>query len=165
MIQPPLNNVAQQQRQPAPGRLSSSLSEPAHLVGQLNADGTASLQAGNAASLRLPRPGSPNAAINAVASESTSESGSEEDYDAIQHDPATIIEGSEGGGFEEKHQGVSLATPRPVATRLQSIPITLNRSGEKGKYVLTAEEEALKEVLRMSIERVGRAPELVLDRP
>jgi hypothetical protein len=117
--------------QPAFQNLAAPLGESSHLVGQLSADGSASLQA-----------------VEIAASGSTSESGSEEDYDAIQTNPATIMEGAKGS------TSFSVAPPGP--TRLRSIPFTLNKLEEKGKYALTADKDALREILKMSIERVSR---------
>ncbi|KAH8596388.1 MBOAT, membrane-bound O-acyltransferase family-domain-containing protein [Bisporella sp. PMI_857] len=45
------------------------------------------------------------------------------------------------------------SSSRPKSLRLKGIPITLNKSEEHGKYILTADDEALKEILKMGIER------------
>jgi sterol O-acyltransferase len=98
----------------------------------------------------------------------TSESASEEDYDAFRHDPMAIVAGGKGGGFEATTNGKTsyangsktyelLKVPsnsRPSSIRLKSIPVTLNKLKEKGRYILTADDEALREILRTGIERV-----------
>lgn len=97
-----------------------------------------------------------------------SESQSEEDYDALKLDPNTIVKGGKGGGFEANGKGTTGASvetsfqeikssslkPRPGAARLKSIPVTLNKLQEKGRYILTADDDALREILRIGIERV-----------
>ena len=100
--------------------------------------------------------------------DTTSELSSEEDYDALKHDPEAIIAGGKGGGFVAETNGKTLdanknksyeeikvpSRSRPGPTRLKSIPVTLNKLKEKGKYILTADDEALREILRIGIERV-----------
>lgn len=103
-------------------------------------------------------------------SDAGTESQSEEDYDALRHDPNAIVVGGKGGGFAEEANGKgavkqhveksfeeikSASKSRPKASRLKSIPITLNRLQEEGRYILTADDDALKEILRIGIERVG----------
>lgn len=99
---------------------------------------------------------------------STSESASEEDYDAFRHDPMAVVAGGKGGGFDGATNGAaaeinssktyeSLKVPsssRPGPARLKSIPVTLNKLKEKGRYILTADDDALREILRSGIERV-----------
>jgi sterol O-acyltransferase len=136
--------------------------ESSQLVGQLNCDGIASLKTQSTAFVNLTDSGIrqlPTAAGDIATSGSTTESGGEEDYDAIQTNPATIVDGAEGGGIEGKlsRQRTSFSVAPPGPTRLKSIPITLNKLEEKGKYVLTADKKALREILKMSIERVSRA--------
>jgi sterol O-acyltransferase len=114
------------------------------------------------------------AALDAVAdsrrdssASTASESASEEDYDAFRHDPMAIVAGGKGGGFETTNRKASDANgsktyelltvssdSRPSPTRLKSIPVTLNKLKEKGRYILTADNEALREILRTGIERV-----------
>jgi sterol O-acyltransferase len=158
---------------------SSSLDRVPQLVGQLNSDGLANLIAGNdnAASKRPNPPRAMKAALDAVADSrsgsslsSGSESASEEDYDALKHDPMAVITGGKGGGFvaepsgkntpelsiDKTYQDIKPALEaRPGPTRLKSIPVTLNKLKEKGKYVLTADDEDLREILRIGLERVG----------
>jgi sterol O-acyltransferase len=97
--------------------------------------------------------------------DSTSGSASEEDYDAFRHDPMAVVAGGKGGGFENGTAAEangsktyeSLKVPlnsRPGPARLKSIPVTLNKLKEKGRYILTADDDALREILRNGIERV-----------
>ena len=93
---------------------------------------------------------------------------SEEDYDALRHDPGAVVTGGKGGGFVaetdnktpdasgkilyEKIKVESNSMSGPA--RLKSIPVTLNKLKEKGRYILTADDEALRDILRVGIERV-----------
>lgn len=98
----------------SPGNISrsSSLDKAPQLVGQLNAEGIASLQ--KDLSYLAPTsnpPRSLKAALEAVSSskrgisDTSSETASEEDYDALRHDPSTVVRGGRGGGFEEDANG------------------------------------------------------------
>ncbi len=159
---------------------SSSMEKVPQLVGQLNADGTATLRADT---LLLPQggldhpPRSLKMALDAAAhtrrrystGDTPSEISSEEDYDAMQHDPGTILPGGKGGGVEvdasrpttplvngaKTYEDLQIPSKkRPGVTRLKSIPVTLNKLKEKGKYILTADDGALREILRAGVERV-----------
>jgi sterol O-acyltransferase len=156
---------------------SSSLDRVPQLVGQLNSDGIANLEADKnyVPRSRTEPPRSLKTALNAVAdsrSGSSLNSGSEiseEDYDALKHDPMTVVRGGKGGGFggesngkttpevdgEKTYQDIKPSSKsRPHPTRLKSIPVTLNKLKEKGRYVLTADDEDLREILRIGLERV-----------
>ncbi|KAK0108382.1 acyl-CoA/sterol acyltransferase [Cadophora gregata] len=145
------------------------------LVGQLGTDGIAELQADPNYLLpsRSHPPRSLKAALEATDSRRdssgyTTSDSSEEDYDALKPEPSAVIVGSKGGGFE-KEQGEQsrlgvngnrtyeeIKVPikaRPSPTRLKSIPVTLNKLNEKGRYILTADDDALREILRVGIER------------
>lgn len=124
-----------------------------------------------------PRPNSPSLEaivnVNSFSQGRTSHStesddGSVEDYDAFEHDPLTLtIEGKGRGTRETSASSAStledtvyqnirpLAIGRPGLARLSSIPVTLNRL-EGGHYLLTAEDEDLREVLRIGVERVSQ---------
>ena len=155
----------------------ASLDKAPQLVGQLNSDGIASLKEDTAYVIpKLSKsPRSLKMALEKTGrkgSDSTSNSGSEEDYDALKHDPGTVVRGGKGGGFaSESLTDSGMTTPDPSATksyeaikiqsksrplppRLKSIPVTLNKLNEDGRYVLTADDEALAEILKMGIERV-----------
>ncbi|KAL3424372.1 Sterol O-acyltransferase 2 [Phlyctema vagabunda] len=154
---------------------SSSVVGVQQLVGHLNADGLASLKVDKTYNLPgsdIKPPRSLKLALDAASGKSgssdidtASESASEEDYDALKVDPLTVRSGGKGGGYnsaslrttvtEEKifTELQTSAQTRPSINRLKSIPITLKKSSEKGRYLLRADDEVLKEVLRMNIER------------
>jgi len=148
------------------------------LVGQLNSDGTVALEADplySPPTLARP-PRSLKVALEAAkdsrrasSPDVSSESDSLEDYDALKHDPMAVVIGGKGGGFGpdpkmkplesgNKKTYEAIKSPsepqRPSTPRLKSIPVTLNKLKEKGKYVLTADDEALRKILRLSVERV-----------
>lgn len=92
---------------------------------------------------------------------------SEEDYDKLKLDPLTVIHGGRGGGFENGATPDSddevvkvleqlKAAPkvgisrRPTNLRLKSIPYP----GKKGKYFVVADDEEIKKILKMELERV-----------
>ncbi|PQE09206.1 MBOAT family protein [Rutstroemia sp. NJR-2017a BBW] len=91
-----------------------------------------------------------------------SETDSLEDYDSMKLDPMTVVNGGKGGGYVGEN-GVQtpdakpdkvygkLQIPseqRPGVKRLKSIPVTLDKLQEKGRYVLTADDDALREILK-----------------
>jgi len=163
---------------------SSSLEKAPQLVGQLTEDGIANLREDT--TYKLPTgdapPRSLKAALEAVTdsrsstngSDTASETASEEDYDAMRHDPSAVVVGGKGGGFvAETHgartpdvgktyEGVKAPSSksRPAPIRLKSIPITLNKLTENGRYVLTADDDALREILKLGIERVYNATQV-----
>jgi sterol O-acyltransferase len=137
-----------------------SLDQAPQLSGQLNADGIARLEVDSSYSApRAPNPPrSLKAALEAVTDAGRNDSdatstASEEDYDALKHDPMAVVNGARGGGFIEARESVKveLNTPfpksRPGPGRLQNIPATLNKSKEHGRYILTADDHALREPL------------------
>lgn len=157
---------------PASATRSSSTDEASQLVGQLSSDGTAHLQEDStqAQSTSSNPPKSLKAALSAASglrrhSNTSTESSNEEDYDALTHDPGAVVAGGKGGGYageyngsftpeQKRYEEVKTSKSRPGPTRLKSIPVTLNKLKEKGRYVLTADDEALKEILKLGIERV-----------
>lgn len=181
----------------APPRLhkrTSSIDKVPQLVGQLNSDGIASLQVDPLYQplSRSNPPRSLKTALDAVATDSrrnssgdTQSETSEEDYDNLKHDPAAVVGGGKGGGYEEVEASHSMPElngisnghsnangnglknyealktdthKRPGVPRLKSIPVTLNKLKEKGRYILTADDEALREILKSGLERVGCIP-------
>lgn len=99
-------------------------------------------------------------------SDTASETASEEDYDAMTHDPSAVVAGGKGGGFTrgaktpdiektyEELKASSSKKSKPGLPRLKSIPVTLNKLKKHGRYVLTADDDALREILKIGIERV-----------
>lgn len=158
---------------PAAASRTSSIDRVPQLVGQLNAEGIASLQADHTYSQprRSEPPRSLKVALDTVggssrnsSADSVSESASEEDYDTFRHDPMAVVAGGEGGGFENGTAAETngsktyelLKSPsnsRPSSARLKSIPVTLNKLKEKGRYILTADDDALRQILMSGIER------------
>lgn len=163
---------------------SSSFSKAQHLVGQLDQDGLATLEidasvrnaAGNGGLPGDP-PRSMKAALDTVVKGSdsdTASTASEEDYDKMKPDPQTVVLGGKGGGFtedgiedspvvKEKFYEAINTTPKAVKAkrpglpaRLHSIPITLKKSDQKGKYYLIADNNELKNILKMGADRVGQ---------
>ena len=160
---------------PAAISRSSSIDKVPQLVGQLNSEGIASLEADPTYAPRTrSSPRSLKIALDAAAEHSrrdntgdTTSETSEEDYDAIRHDPMAVVAGGKGGGYEgnenippetngsKKYESLKVpSNSRPSALRLKSIPVTLNKLKEKGRYILTADDDALREILRTGIERV-----------
>jgi sterol O-acyltransferase len=95
-------------------------------------------------------------------SSEASETDSLEDYDSMKLDPMTVVNGGKGGGYVGEN-GVQtpdanadkvygkLKLPleqRPGVKRLKSISVTLDKLNEKGRYVLTADDDALREILK-----------------
>lgn len=157
---------------------SSSIDKVPHLVGHLGSDGIANLEEGHTQDhiSRSNPPRSLKAALDAAGSSlggssagDTMSETSEEDYDALKHEPDAVVAGGKGGGFirdnvrtpEVQSNGKTIyeeikpLSKRPGTPRLKSIPVTLNKLKEKGRYILTADDEALREILKVGIERVG----------
>ncbi|KAI9810397.1 MAG: acyl-CoA/sterol acyltransferase [Pycnora praestabilis] len=131
--------------------------------------------------------GQPTAEVTRERNESDSSttrssSESEEDYDALKIDPSTIVEGGRGGGLEREgalaapsrrksSTGVAngttsrwealkpgrLDTSRHINQRRKSIQIKLEKTGQKGRYLLTADDPELREILRLGMEREASA--------
>ncbi|KUJ15743.1 MBOAT-domain-containing protein [Mollisia scopiformis] len=164
---------------------TSSIDKVPQLVGQLNADGIASLEADPAYAKpsRSNPPRSLKTALDAATDSRRNSSGdttsetSEEDYDNLKHDPAAVVGGGKGGGYEEEvvrtqstpeldgngnghksYEALKVPHTRPGAPRLKSIPVTLNKLKEKGRYILTADDEALRDILKSGIERQEKDP-------
>ena len=133
------------------------------MSGQLNADGIARLEVDSSYSApRAPNPPrSLKAALEAVTDAGRNDSdatstASEEDYDALKHDPMAVVNGARGGGFIEARESVKAADPVTTGRtyeelntpfgagpgRLQNIPATLNKLKEHGRYILTADDHA-----------------------
>lgn len=107
------------------------------------------------------------------------ESQDEDDYDLLEIDPATVLRGSKGGGLQEEPtldipQGMNLGTQyknivgkgptrsspyadssaRPAPSgRRQSFSIKLEKTSEKGRYILKADDPELRDILRSGLQR------------
>ena len=155
---------------------------PSHLLRDFGQDGTAKLRPSkNALSfgpLDKLKPSTERSDSSEAAS-TTSSARSEYDYDAVRLDPPAVVQGSSGGGLQTKatlettpHSQVNLIksgnkhgdvlkinTQLPAGStyghhnRRRSIPIKLQKTGTKGKYLLSADDPEIKEILRRGIER------------
>lgn len=103
----------------------------------------------------------------------------EEDYDGLRLNPLTIVEGSSGGGLQEQgtmnghntQNGVDALVPENAvvgrafeaikagspnfttqsASRRKSIQVIVEKTGKKGRYLLTADDPEFREILRSQI--------------
>ncbi|RDW57990.1 hypothetical protein BP6252_13401 [Coleophoma cylindrospora] len=158
-----------------PSRLPSSLDQAPQLVGHLNADGTANLEVDNSYVASKQTTKAPRALKEALKAagrdyegtslDVVSDSASEEDYDALLHDPMTVKLGGKGGGYDVHSKGPAQDTDKeydnsiaptkstPSLKKLKSVPVILKRSTENGRYILRADDETLRELLQLSVER------------
>lgn len=100
---------------------------------------------------------------NSSGASSGTESASEEDYDVLKQDPLALVQDERARGVSsrtkpsplgEQEENSSAARSRPGPMRIKSIPITLSKLNEKGKYILTADDKDVREILRLGLERV-----------
>jgi len=152
-----------------------------HLSGQIGKDGVAHLQAdastGTAApTATIPSLSDSKAVLNDDESANTSADEAVtdediEDYDSIKIDPDTIIHGSRGGSLDYRRasSGAKLKAPEPRGhirrqsdpgndkddglARRRSVQVTLKKTGKKGKYILTADDPEIREILSRGIAR------------
>jgi sterol O-acyltransferase len=149
----------------------TSIEDASRLVGELSPDGIASLR-------KEELPAAPNGSHRAILGRALSDrppsisssTTSDEDYDIQRADPATLVEGSKGGGLEvegailpgrssredsrfEAIKPPFVDTDRPTFRRRKSIPVTLEKTDKKGRYILTADEPELRKILKQGIER------------
>ncbi|TID22288.1 MBOAT-domain-containing protein [Venturia nashicola] len=103
----------------------------------------------------------------------------EEDYDRLKPNPLTLVEGSSGGGLQEQRtmnrhntqNGVDALVPEHAVVeqafeaikaaspnfttqssgRRKSIQVTVEKTGKKGRYILTADDPEFREILRSQI--------------
>ncbi|KAK1811587.1 Sterol O-acyltransferase 2 (Sterol-ester synthase 2) [Friedmanniomyces endolithicus] len=144
-----------------------------HLLGSIGRDGLAALQADmSAGSNGHVRPAKSRTEVRDFSNPQATASGNEsavedesdetiEDYDELQLDPDTLIANSRKSMSETYRPslGVSMETNgqdrfkpgRPK--KRNSIQIRLEKTDRKGRYVLTADDPEIREVLRRGIER------------
>ncbi|KAK0873153.1 Sterol O-acyltransferase 2 (Sterol-ester synthase 2) [Friedmanniomyces endolithicus] len=144
-----------------------------HLLGSIGRDGLAALQADmSAGSNGHVRPAKSQTEARDFSNPQATASGNEsavedesdetiEDYDELQLDPDTLIANSRKSMSEPYRPslGVSMETNgqdrfkpgRPK--KRNSIQIRLEKTDRKGRYVLTADDPEIREVLRRGIER------------
>ena len=149
---------------------TTSVDAATQFIGQLDEDGIANLEEDPTHTKR--DPSRPTRSLKAVlvgtdsdqtGADNGSESTSEEDYDSLKHDPLTVVSGGRGGGYGEiddldtRQKSYEEIRPssgsRPNVPRRKSIPIKLNKLEEKGQYLLTADDAALTEILKIGLER------------
>ena len=125
-----------------------------------------SLADGNAVlSDESPKPKDDNSSDEAVTDEDV------EDYDSISIDPDTIIHGSRGGALDYRRASSrnNLKPPessgfirresdpgndqRDGDARRHSVQVRLQKTGKKGRYILTADDPEIREILSRGIER------------
>ncbi|KAF2402182.1 hypothetical protein EJ06DRAFT_554865 [Trichodelitschia bisporula] len=98
----------------------------------------------------------------------------EENYDNLEYTSETLVKGSKGAGAEEhfasERQAATTARDAPSQTglkrrgsnaadsRRRSIQVTLEKTGKKGRYILTADDPELRDILRAQIERETQKP-------
>ncbi|KAI6712049.1 sterol O-acyltransferase 1 [Diplocarpon mali] len=155
---------------------SSSTEGATQLVGQLDSNGVANLAIDSTYSppSRSNSPRSMKVALDVTSkgdsSGPTTSDSSEEDYDAVKHELSAVMVGGKGGGFDEIEKPLEESgtgstgntiyedikphsKSRPNPTSLKTIPVTLNKLNEKGRCILTADDQALREILKSGIER------------
>lgn len=177
-------------RMAAPALAPSSISdenssdESTHLVGQLRADGLALLRpaklgarANEAKSTGHVAKGIVDDDVDTAARLRAASASSDENYDALKIDPATVVRGAKGGGLEatatlstplrlspvtaaEKAGAFNSSDPAamvktlPLHERRRSISVKLEKTGTKGRYILkAADEPELKEIIRVWAQR------------
>lgn len=95
----------------------------------------------------------------------SSHSSEEEDYDNLHPNPATVVDGAKGGGFEPNVNLPTLDQPPPYEavhhtkspSGSRSIQVTLEKTDKRGRYILTADDPQIREILRNGIEREAQA--------
>jgi sterol O-acyltransferase len=177
-----------QSRTPHPV-VTDPIDDASHFIGQLQSDGTVSIKPATPSQEADPTvpdistgefPTNHRAMLAAAETRSTSSSIStlsEDDYDSLKYEAATIIPGGKGAGILSEddlinsrrqmsspgdlhlHNGLyedlnTTPARRPTA-RLQrrvSIPVKLEKTDRKGQYRLTAEDYELRDILRQRLE-------------
>jgi sterol O-acyltransferase len=154
-------SIARPQRRPQ--KYTETASE---LVDAIEADGFANLKAGSNGS-KTARPGGGRLASSESSSSTLT---NEEDFDNLKPDPNTTIEGSKGGGLEEDatlqpaHRSTTeldaldnnhlpKGVEKALLRRRTSIPVRLEKTNTKGKYLLSADDPDILEILRRGAQR------------
>ena len=130
-----------------------------HILGEIDQDGFAHLDGERGQNLEVvleQRPGMTSRPSG------MSTSTSEEDYDKISIDPSTVVQGSRGGNLPSEptldsplraHQHLDSSKPkRPSYDRRQSIPIKLQKTGTKGRYLLMSDDPEVREILQRGLQ-------------
>jgi len=149
------------------------------LSGKIGEDGVAHLQASSTPTATIPSISDGNAVLSDHSPASKDDNSSDEavtdedieDYDSITIDPDTIIHGSRGGALDYRRasSGDNLKPPQPSGfirresdpgndqrdgdARRHSVQVRLQKTGKKGRYILTADDPEIREILSRGIER------------
>lgn len=80
-----------------------------------------------------------------------------EDYDELHLDPDTLVANTRSS-MEEEHRRLSVlsdghSAPIPNLDRRSSIQVRLAKTDRKGRYILTADDPEIKDILKKGIER------------
>ncbi|KAI9805262.1 MAG: acyl-CoA/sterol acyltransferase [Piccolia ochrophora] len=170
---------------------------PQHLIARLDSDGVASFTSAMDANVGPTQ--SPRGTTNGVkkdgishdkgfsssdSSERSSVPSSDEDYDALEVDPSTMIAGAKGGGYSNgerpssarrrsassmleqrngTHQDSPAGSPSPLMGKsgqhARSISIKLEKTDRKGKYTLRADDYEIRDILRRTLLTEGAVAE------
>ena len=139
-----------------------------HLSGKLNKHGIAALQPND--DMDQKENEDPLVYDVADSNEHSLSASSEEleDYDAMPLDPDTIVDGSTGGiadirrpsAGHNRHSNGHIRRRSEFAeggpdtlTRRKSIQVRLEKTDQRGRYILTADDPEIKEILKKGIER------------
>ncbi|KAI5211606.1 acyl-CoA/sterol acyltransferase [Aureobasidium subglaciale] len=155
-----------------PGLKTNNTLDAQELVGSIQKDGFASLKPRHQETAYLQNVDTSNT------SSSTSLTSDEdvEDYDKIELDPDTIIDGSSGGHLGQtitsdksdqdlslkpstsgvghiRRQSTAPSRQQSPDSRRKSIQIRLEKTDRKGHYILTADDPDVRDILRKGMER------------
>ncbi|KAI5247408.1 acyl-CoA/sterol acyltransferase [Aureobasidium subglaciale] len=165
-----MDGLAQESRRP--GLKTNNTLDAQELVGSIQKDGFASLRPRHQETAYLQNFDTSNT------SSSTSLTSDEdvEDYDKIELDPDTIINGSSGGHLGQtitsdksdqdlslkpstsgvghiRRQSTAPSRQQSPDSRRKSIQIRLEKTDRKGHYILTADDPDVRDILRKGMER------------
>jgi len=164
------------------------LQDTTTLVGNLDEDGIAEIETPGNGELTAASNGKRRVTqrVSRSGSAATSTTTSEDDYDDIKIDPSTVVQGSKGGGLktaatlDAPRSRLGLDSLRAIDTswatgtaskpsdhsalsshhaRRKSIPITLEKTGTKGQYLLSADDPEIREILRRGLQRESEGQE------
>ena len=128
------------------------------LSGSLNTDGYAKLQTNGSTTTNgtTKRPGALKIALDEAKASQPREGSPDstdstfESYDSQKRHPDTIVKGSHGGQVEVD---IDEHTARRGLERRGSIPIKLERTEKKGRYMLTADDPEIRDILTRGLQR------------
>ena len=142
-----------------------------NLVGDVSADGNIVLRRKPSANHQS------NGHSLAKSEHRTSSSSSEEDYEHLQANPATVVRGSKGGhlsvagdvepsSYSSGQSGAyeEQRASSPKHRRRASIPVLLEKTDQKGEFKLTADDPDLRRMIKSGLKRRSRFSDLVFTR-